>query len=76
MTIKTDELMSIIETLPADTKAKLVERILNSLYSPQKDIDKLWADEVEKRVEEIKDKKVKTVPLNKVFEEVNARYSK
>lgn len=57
--MKTNELISIIESLPIDIKTMLVEKILSSLYPAQKEIeDELWAKEAERRVEEIKTGKV------------------
>jgi len=70
MTNRTDELISIAESLPIDLKIKLVEKILNSMCPTQKEIDDLWAQEAEKRLQEIKSGKVKTIPADEVFAEV------
>jgi len=74
MTTKTKELISMVEALPVDIKTTLVEKILNSLYPSQKEIDALWAKEVEKRVKEIKTGKVKTIPDDKVFKEIQEKF--
>ncbi len=74
MTAKTKELISMVESLPVDIKTKLVEKILNSLHPSQKEIDALWAKEAEKRVKEIKTSKVKTIPGDKVFKEIQGKY--
>jgi len=74
MTTKTKELISMVEALPVDIKTTLVEKILNSLYPSQKEIDALWAKEVEKRVKEIKTGKVKTIPGDKVFKEIQEKF--
>lgn len=74
MTTKTNELISMVESLPVDIKTKLVEKILNSLHPSQKEIDALWAKEVEKRVKEIKTGKAKTIPGDKVFKEIQEKY--
>lgn len=76
MCIKTDELISMVESLPVDLKTKLVEKILNSLHPSQKEIDALWVKEAEKRVDEIKTAKVKTLPGDEVFKEIQRKYSK
>ncbi|NOX36711.1 MAG: addiction module protein [Calditrichaeota bacterium] len=76
MSIKTDELMAMVESLPVDIKTKLIEKILNTLHPTQKEIDKLWAQEAERRVKEIRNGKVKTIPAEEVFEEVKRRYNK
>ncbi len=76
MGTKTDELISMVESLPVDLKTILVEKILNSLYPSQKEIDALWAKEAEKRVDEIKTAKVKTIPGDDVFKEIQRKHSK
>ena len=70
MATKTNELISMVESLPVDIKTALVEKILNSLHPSQKEIDALWAKVVERRVDEIKTGKVKTIPGDKVFREI------
>jgi len=75
MAVKTNDLISMVESLPVDIKTKLVEKILDSLHPSQKEIDSLWAKEAEKRVKEIKSGKVKTVPGEDVFGEVKKRFS-
>ena len=70
MSISTEELMSMIDYLPIDIKTQLVERILTSLQPIQKDIDAFWAEEAEKRINEIKEKKVKLIEAEEVFNEI------
>lgn len=74
MTAKTKELISMVESLPVDVKTTLVEKILNSLHPSQKEIDALWAKEAEKRVKEIKTGRVKTIPGDKVFKEIQEKF--
>jgi len=76
MVTKTDELISMVESLPVDIKTTLVEKILNSLYPSQKEIDALWAKEAERRVKEIKTGKVKTIPGDEVFKEIQEKFYK
>ena len=76
MATKTTELISMIESLPVDIKTKLIEKILNSLHPSQKEIDELWAREAEKRVEDIKTGKVKTISGKEVFKEIHKRFNK
>jgi len=70
MTTRTDEIMSLVESLPIELKTKLIERILNSLHPTQKEIDELWAKEAEKRLLDVKSGNVKTVPAEQVFGEI------
>lgn len=71
--IKTKELFDEAISLPVDIRTKLVEQLLQSLNPSQKEIDKLWGKEAEKRVEEIKNGKVKTIPGEKVFKKIRDR---
>ena len=62
-----------IISLPVEIRAQLVDKLLRSLHPVQKEIDELWAAEAEKRVEEIKSGKVKTIPGDKVFSKIFGR---
>jgi len=73
--IKTKELFDEASSLPIEMRMQLVEKLLRSLNPTQKEIDKLWAKEAEKRVEEIRSKKVKTIPGEKVFKKIRNRLS-
>lgn len=75
MATKTDDLISMVESLPVDIKTKLIEKLLNSLIPSQKEIDELWAKEAERRVNEIKTGKVKTISGDEVFREIQERFS-
>lgn len=76
MAVKTNDLFSMVESLPVDIKTKLVEKILDSLHPSQKEIDALWAKEAEKRVKEIRSGKVKAIPGGEVFSEIKKRFSR
>ena len=76
MATKTDELMSMVESLPIEIKTKLIEKILNSLHPTPKEVDELWAQEAEKRLNDIKTGKVKPIPADEVFGEIQKRYNK
>jgi len=71
--IKTKELFDEAISLPIEIRTQLVEKLLLSLNPSQKEIDKLWSKEAEKRVEEIKSGKVKTIPGEKVFKKIRNR---
>lgn len=76
MTAKTMELVSMVESLPVDIKTILVEKILDSLRPSQVEIDALWKLEAERRVEEIRSGKVKTIPGHEVFDEIRERFGR
>ena len=66
----TEELFSKIESLPVDLKTKLAERILVSINPIQKEIDKLWAKEVETRLKEVESGKKDLITMEDVFKEI------
>jgi len=68
--IKTKDIFDEAVSLPVEIRTKLVEKLLLSLNPSQKEIDKLWAKEAEKRVEEIRSGKVKTISGEKVFKKI------
>lgn len=74
MSIDTNDLISMIESLPIDVKTTIVERILTSLQPIQEDIDKLWVKEVEERISDIKSGKVQMISGKKVFKEIEERF--
>ena len=74
--IKTDKLISEAVSLPVDIRTLLVNKLLESLNSTRKEIDELWAKEAEKRVEDIRTGKVKTVPGEKVFKEIRDKFNR
>jgi putative addiction module component (TIGR02574 family) len=71
--IKTKELFDEAVLLPVEIRAQLVDKLLRSLHPLQKEIDELWVAEAEKRVEEIKSDKVKTIPGDEVFKKILGR---
>ncbi len=71
--IKTEELFDEAVSLPVEIRTQLVDKLLRSLHPIQKEINELWAAEAEKRVEEIKSGKVKTIPGDKVFKKILGR---
>ena len=71
--IKTKELFDEAISLPIEIRTQLVEKLLRSLNPSQKEIDKLWTIEAEKRDEEIRSSKVKTIPGEIVFKKIRNR---
>jgi len=71
--IKTKALFDEAISLPIEIRMQLVEKLLRSLNPTQKEIDKLWAKEAERRIKEIKGGKVKTIPGEKVFKRIRDR---
>lgn len=61
--------------LPREDRAELVDKLLQSLNIPGlKDIDKLWAKEAEKRINEYDTGKVKSLDGLPVIKELRERF--
>ncbi len=70
-----DRVLDEALALPADARIALVERLLSSLNLPTRvDIDRLWADEAERRVREIERGEVELIPGEQVFDKVRKKH--
>ena len=64
-------------SLPADVRLSLVEKLLTSLNLPiDAEIDRLWAEEAERRISQIEVGEVKMVPGEEVFSKIRAKHEK
>jgi putative addiction module component (TIGR02574 family) len=64
-------------SLPADARLSLVEKLLVSLNLPtQGEVDRLWAEEAERRVSQIERGEVELVSGEEVFRKIRGRYRK
>jgi putative addiction module component (TIGR02574 family) len=70
---KTEDLFDEAVSLPVEKRTLLVDKLLQSLNPTQSEIDKLWAEEAERRVEEITHRSVKTIPGEEVFSRIRER---
>ena len=76
MSTAVDKVVNEAIELPADARIGLVDRILESLNLPtQPEIDRLWAEESERRVAEINRGKIDLIPGEEVFAKIRRKYS-
>jgi len=69
----TDQALS----LPAIDRVHLADRLLESLNAPSSEkINKLWAEEAERRIDELDSGKVQALPGEKVFADIRKRLAK
>jgi putative addiction module component (TIGR02574 family) len=62
-------------SLPAEARMSLVEKLLASLNLPtQPEIDRLWAEEAERRIAQIDKREIKLVPGKKVFSNIRKKH--
>ncbi|MEK7486148.1 MAG: addiction module protein [Planctomycetota bacterium] len=69
-----DKLFNEVLSLSPGARAMLAEHLLESLDPEnQKEIDKLWSQESEKRVHELKEGKLQTIPGKEVFQKLRSK---
>ena len=74
MSTLNEKLLNKILTLPADLRSQLIEKLILSLNIPiQKEIDDIWAEEVEKRVNSIQSGDVSLVDGEEVITKMRER---
>jgi putative addiction module component (TIGR02574 family) len=72
-----DRIIEEALSLPADVRLSLVEKLLTSLNLPvDAEIDRLWAEEAERRVSQIESGEVKMIPGGEVFSKIREKYAK
>ena len=77
MTAATTKLADQLLSLPCEDRIYLVDKLLKSLNAPSKEeVDKAWAEESERRIDELESGKVQTIPGEEVFREIRKRLKK
>ena len=77
MGIATDKLLEEALLLPADERASLVEKLLQSLNLPtEAQVNRLWVEEAERRVSQIEAGEVEVIPGEQVFAKIRAKYQR
>ena len=68
------ELLREASQLPENDRAELAGRLIQSLEGPpDQDVEAAWADEIERRIREIDEGKVETIPWEQVRAELFGR---
>ncbi|MBN1833207.1 MAG: addiction module protein [Deltaproteobacteria bacterium] len=63
----TDSIFKEASTLSPSEKAQLIDRLISSLDKSDKEIDELWAKEVEDRIDAYDQGKIKTISIEEVL---------
>jgi hypothetical protein len=64
-------------SLGAEGRSRLAHRLVESLISlPREELDALWLAEAQRRDAQLESGKVKGIPGDKVFADIESRYSK
>jgi putative addiction module component (TIGR02574 family) len=74
MTTATAKLADQVLSLPCEDRIYLVDKLIESLNAPSREeIERLWAEEAERRIEELDSGKVEAIPGEQVFAEIRER---
>ncbi|TSA51735.1 addiction module protein [archaeon] len=73
--MKPKELIAEVISLPVEERAIVVDSILRSFNSPEDDIDRQWIAEAERRLDEVRTGRVKTIPGDQVFAQIRKRFA-
>jgi putative addiction module component (TIGR02574 family) len=77
MTAMTERILDQVLSLPCEDRLIVAEKLLQSLNSPvQTEIDRMWAEEAERRIDEIDSGSVDLIPGEKVFSNIRERLGK
>ena len=72
-----DQILRAALDLPLDARAMLANRLLESLEdSEQTEIDAAWVEEIDRRIRDIDEGRVKLVPGEEVMERLRTRYKR
>lgn len=75
MVTVTDRVTEEALSLPADARLGLVEKLLASLNLPvDKEVDRLWAQEAERRIAQLEAGEAKLVPGEEVFSKIRSKH--
>ncbi|MFA7091819.1 MAG: addiction module protein [Arcobacteraceae bacterium] len=62
-----NELLEQALTLNVNERTKLIDELFKSIDKPDEEIDQIWADEADKRLEAYRKGELKTVPMEDIF---------
>jgi putative addiction module component (TIGR02574 family) len=73
--MKVKDLIEEAVSLPVEERTLLVESLLRSLNPTDAEIDKAWAAEAERRLEELRAGTVRSIPADEVFAAIRERFA-
>ena len=62
-----NELLEQALTLNVNERTKLIDELFKSIDKPDEEIDQIWADEADKRLQAYRKGEIKTVPMEDIF---------
>lgn len=74
--MNTKQLIDEAVSLPVEERALVVDSLLRSLNQPESKIDKKWAKEAKRRLNELRSDRVEAIPGEEVFRKVWDKFEK
>lgn len=62
-----NELLEKALELKVNERSQLVDELLKSLDKPDEEIDEIWAEEADKRLESYRKGELKAIPMENIF---------
>lgn len=62
-----NELLEQALTLNVNERTKLIDELFKSIDKPDEEIDQIWVDEADKRLEAYRKGEIKAVPMEDIF---------
>ncbi len=77
MPTEIDRILDEVLSLPCDMRIELADKILASLSpSAEPEIERLWAEEAERRVSEMEKGEIAPIPGEDVFDRIRRKYTR
>lgn len=73
--MKVKDLIAEAISLPVEARTVLVDSLLRSLNAPEKDVEREWIAEAQRRLEEVRSGAARTTPGDEVFAAIRKRFA-
>ncbi len=70
MTAHAEQILSDALNLPQSDRAQLAERLFSSLDISRDELDRLWANEADSRIDAYERGELKAIPAQKIFKNI------
>ena len=70
MTANAEQVLANALSLPPNERAQLAEQLFASLDISQEELDRLWAQEADSRIDAYERGEIKAIPAEKVFKNI------
>jgi putative addiction module component (TIGR02574 family) len=68
-----EDIVERASSLPVEERARIVDLLLRTLNSPDREVDKAWVEKATVRLDELRSGKAKPVPSDRVFARLGRR---